>query len=147
MSRFFFDHRWCGTHGIGRFATEVRKRLTGFTDLALSGSPTHPLDALRVAFSLKRSRAKAYLSPGFNVPAGARCPVIATIHDLIHVHFADERTRAKLAYYRYIQRPIVRRSPLTLTVSQYSRQQIIEWYGVPEIAGGLCGQWDLGCVH
>lgn len=132
MSRFLYDQRWCGTHGIGRFASEVRKRLTGFADLALGGSPTHPLDALRVGFSLRQNRAKVFLTPGFNVPIAACCPVITTIHDLIHVHFADERTRAKLAYYRYVQRPVVRRSPVTLTVSEYSRQQIIEWYGVPE---------------
>jgi glycosyltransferase involved in cell wall biosynthesis len=83
-----------------------------------------------------------FLSPGFNVPAfktptfhvpsWRQCRVIATIHDLIHVRFAAERTAAKLAYYRWIQRPVIRRAPITLTVSEFSRRQIIEWYGVPE---------------
>ncbi len=132
MSQLFYDHRWCILHGIGRFATEVRKRLEGFVDIPLTGYPTQPLDAFRLAASLQRSKATAFFSPGFNVPAWSRCPVIATVHDLIHVHFADERTSAKLAYYRFIQRPVVRRAPVTLTVSEYSRRQIIQWYGVPE---------------
>jgi glycosyltransferase involved in cell wall biosynthesis len=132
MSNLFFDHRWCAPHGIGRFATEVRKRLTGFADLPLSGSPTSPLDALHLARGLRRAGAEGFFSPGFNVPLRSACPVVVTIHDLIHVHFAAERSPWKTAYYRLLQRPIVRQSPLTLTVSEYSRQQIVQWYDVPE---------------
>lgn len=132
MSALYFDHRWGGAHGIGRFAIEVRRRLAGFTDLPLGGSPTHPADSIRLAQFLHRAHAKFFLSPGFNVPLWSRCQVIATIHDLIHVHFPMERTSAKLAYYRWIQRRMIRNAPVTLTVSEFSRRQIVEWYGVPE---------------
>lgn len=132
MSELYFDHRWCAPHGIGRFATEVRRRLQGFTDLPLGGSPTSPLDALRLAGCLRKAGCKGLFTPGFNVAAWSGCKIATTIHDLIHVHFADEASAVKLAYYRYVQRPVVRRSPVTLTVSEYSRQQIIDWYGVPE---------------
>lgn len=139
MSELYFDDRWCAPHGIGRFATEVRQRICGFSDLPLSGSPTGPLDAYRLATFLKRRNAKGFFSPGFNVPAWARCNVVTTVHDLIHVHFARESTAFKRAYYRYVQRPIVRRSPVTLTVSEYSRQQIVQWYGVPESRVAVVG--------
>jgi glycosyltransferase involved in cell wall biosynthesis len=132
MSKLFFDHRWCAPHGIGRFATEVRRRLNGFSDLPIGGSPTSPMDALRLARCLRRADAKGFLSPGFNVPLGSTCPVVVTIHDLIHVHYAGERTAFKSAYYRFVQRRIVRRSPVILTVSEYSREQIIQWYDVSE---------------
>lgn len=132
MSRLYFDNRWCAPHGIGRFATEVRRRLGGFDDISIEGSPTGRLDALRLANFLSGRKASGYFSPGFNVPAWAKCPVITTIHDLIHIHDPSERTWAKAAYYRFVQRPVVRQAPVTLTVSEYSRQQIVQWYGVPE---------------
>ena len=132
MSKFFFDQRWCGQHGIGRFATEVRRRLPQLMDLPLPGSPTNSLDPIHLARFLHRHRPDGWVSPGFNVPLWANCPVVVTVHDLIHVHCSDERTLAKYAYYRFIQRPVVRRSPITLTVSEFSRRQIIEWYGVDE---------------
>jgi len=132
MADWIFDQRWCAPHGIGRFATELQRRLAGFGPLQLGGSPTSPLDPLRLAVHLRRRRAGGYFTPGFNVPAWVRAPVVTTIHDLIHVHFARERTRFKQAYYRWVQRPVVRDSPLTLTVSQYSRREIADWYDVPE---------------
>ena len=132
MPGFYFDHRWCAPHGIGRFATEIRSRLSGWNDLPMKGYPTHPLDAFKLARCLNRENATLFFSPGFNVPAWSKCPSICTVHDLIHVHYAHQRSSLTLAYYRMIQRPIVRRSPLTLTVSEFSRQQIIEWYNVPE---------------
>jgi len=132
MTDCFFDHRWCGPHGIGRFASEIRQRLSDWIDVPLEGSPTAPTDSLRVAACLSRCNAAAFFSPGFNVPAWTKCPVVCTIHDLIHVHFAAESSLLKRGYYRFVQAPIVRRAPVTLTVSEYSRQQIVEWYGVPE---------------
>lgn len=131
MSGLYFDARWCRQHGIGRFATEIRKRLSGWTDVPIDGYPTDAMDSVRLATCLKTNRAELFFSPGFNVPAYGRCTTICTIHDLIHVHYPHGRSRATLAYYKYLQRPVVRRSPLTLTVSEYSRQQIIDWYDVP----------------
>lgn len=133
MSELYFDQRWCAAHGIGRFATEVRRRLTGFDDLPLSGSPTDPLDAWKLSAFLRRCKHPVtFFSPGFNVPVWPSCQVVATIHDLIHLHVATESSALKRAYYRFIHRPVIRRAPVTLTVSEYSRQQIIRWYGVPE---------------
>lgn len=132
MYDWVFDQRWCAPHGIGRFAYELRCRLKGFRDLTLAGSPTAPWDPWRLRVHLRRCRADGYFSPGFNVPAWVRMPVITTIHDLIHIHFERECSRAKRAYYRLVQRPVVRDSPVTLTVSEFSRQQIIQWYEVPD---------------
>lgn len=137
MSKIFFDQRWCIQHGIGRFATELRQRLrTTYSlpilDVGLANYPTHPMDPWWLSRFLKSNGATAYISPGFNVPIASPCPVITTIHDLIHVKYAGERQWLKSLYYRFLQRPVVRRSPMTLTVSEFSRREIIEWYGVSE---------------
>ncbi|TWT79212.1 D-inositol 3-phosphate glycosyltransferase [Planctomycetes bacterium CA13] len=132
MTGMYYDARWCAPHGIGRFATEVRNRLSGWDDLPLDGSPTSPSDSWRLAKCLKQNKASIYFSPGYNVPLYASCPVVATVHDLIHLHCADETSIAKRAYYRYVQRPMIRRSPVTLTVSEFSRQEIIDWYDIAE---------------
>ncbi|QDT06018.1 D-inositol 3-phosphate glycosyltransferase [Rubripirellula lacrimiformis] len=130
MPGLYFDQRWCAQHGIGRFATETRKHLVGWNDLPINGYPTNATDAWRLGRCLRREKATLFFSPGFNVPAFAKCRVVCTIHDLIHVHYRDKQSKLKLAYYKHLQRPVVRRSPLTLTVSEFSRQQIIQWYGL-----------------
>ena len=137
MPAIFYDQRWCVQHGIGRFATELRKRLieshaVPLRDVNLAHAPTDPLDAIRLSRFLRRNGASLFISPGFNVPLMPSCTVVATIHDLIHVHYKQERSLPKSLYYRLIQRPVIRRSPFTLTVSEFSRQQIIQWYGLAE---------------
>jgi len=130
MQPFFFDHRWYPNLGIGRFAKEVGKRLHEVTNIPLNGRPVHPLDCFRVSKILRTQQARGFFSPGFNLPLRSSCPSICTVHDLIHIHFPQEQSLAKTAYYHLVQRPAVRRSPLVLTVSEFSRSQIIDWYGI-----------------
>ena len=137
MPKVFYDQRWCVQNGIGRFATELKARLENtyaiaMRDVELKHSPTDPLDPFRLARFLKSNQASLFISPGFNVPVGSPCQTVATIHDLIHVQFAGEQSLAKSVYYRYLQRPVIRRSPMTLTVSEFSRQQILNWYRLPD---------------
>ncbi|EMI17394.1 glycosyl transferase group 1 family protein [Rhodopirellula maiorica SM1] len=129
---YFYDQRWCGQHGIGRFASEIGKQLTDFRDIPLATKPLAARDGVALSKFLRRNQAKLYVSPGFNVPWKLSCNVVVSIHDMIHVHFPKETSIAKAAYYRLIQRPVVRRSALTLTVSQYSRREIVQWYGIDE---------------
>lgn len=125
-----FDQRWCGQHGIGRFASELHAGLPEFSGVILPTKPLSATDPLKLARYLRSVDAEAYFTPGFNVPLSSPCPVIATVHDLIHLHCRDERSLAKSLYYRWLQRPVLRASPVVLTVSQFSKQEIVEWYGV-----------------
>jgi len=136
---FIFDQRWCGRHGIGRFATELRCRLRGFSDIDLNGNPLALMDPILVARELYRQRTELYLSPGFNVPIVAPCSVIITIHDMIHMRVHTEQSWKKNAYYFLVQRRIVRHSPCVLTVSHYSKNEICEWYGIPESRVAVVG--------
>jgi glycosyltransferase involved in cell wall biosynthesis len=124
-----YDSRWKGTHGIGRFASELGDRLTGICDTDLSGSPTSPFDTFKLSWNLRGGN-QAYFTPGFNAPVGAPCPFVITIHDLIHVNYPAEASPAKRLYYRHVVRPAARKAFKVLTVSEFSKAEIIDWAGI-----------------
>ena len=132
MANILADSRWIGPHGIGRFAGEVLKRLPDWAHMEDRRSPTHPLDPLRVARTLKRLRPDAYFSPGFNPPLRSVTPFVFTIHDLIHLQFRRKSSMFKRAYYGLVVRPAARRAFKVLTVSDYSKRQIVAWADLPE---------------
>lgn len=125
------DARWIGPHGIGRFAREVLSRVGGgFLD---KGLPLlHPLEPFWLSFQLYRRQPQVYFSPGFNPPLVSPCPFVFTIHDLIHLRVPQEVSPAKQLYYKAVVRPAARRAYRVLTVSEYSRREILEWARLPE---------------
>jgi glycosyltransferase involved in cell wall biosynthesis len=90
------------------------------------------LDPVWLSAVLWGARPRVYFSPGFNPPLSSPSPVVFTIHDLIHLRFPQEMSAAKSLYYRAVVRPAARRAAAVLTVSEFSRREIIEWSGVPE---------------
>jgi glycosyltransferase involved in cell wall biosynthesis len=125
------DARWVGAHGIGRFAAEVLRRLPEHRQLAHGPKPVSAADPLWLAWKLAAARPNLYFSPGFNPPPFGSLPFVFTIHDLIHIQVPAEASLAKHLYYRMIVKPACRRAHRVLTVSEYSRAQIVEWSGVP----------------
>lgn len=134
-----FDARWIGEAGrrrnvlgIARFGREIRRRAQGWSDLDGGLGLLHPLEPLWLDHVIRRRGPAVYLSPGFNPPYRPPSPFIFTIHDLIHLHFADERSLLKQLYYDRIVRPAVHRARFVLTVSEFTRSAIIEWSRVDE---------------
>lgn len=125
----YFDERWVGQHGIGRFAGEVGLRC-GFAPMGLPGKPLNLLDPWRLRQSLKQTRPHHFFSPGFNAPIGTPCSFSLTIHDLIHLEVADESSLAKRLYYRWVVLPAVHHADVVFTVSEYSQHKIADWSGV-----------------
>jgi glycosyltransferase involved in cell wall biosynthesis len=69
--------------------------------------------------------------PYFAVPAVAAVPVVVTIHDLIPLVMAGyHRSRQSEAYARLMAR-LAPRANAVITVSEYSRQEIIRVLGIP----------------
>ncbi len=133
LPEILYDSRWSGAHGIGRFATEVARQLPELEPLEATFPLFHPLDPWRLAREVRRLAPAAFFSPGFNAPvATPGIPVVFTVHDLNYVHFAANTTAAKRAYFAMIVKPACRRAARVLTVSEFSRQQIIEWARIPE---------------
>lgn len=128
----FFDERWIGDHGIGRFAREVRARVAGFEDLGLAGRPTSPVDPVRMSARASRLRpGDLIFSPGYNPAPWFGGKYIFTIHDLNHIDFPAARSLGKSIYYSALLRPGAHAAAAVLTVSDYSKQRIANWSGIP----------------
>ena len=125
--RLYVDGRWQGQHGIGRYATEILRRLPHHTSLQSQRvRPASPLDPPWLGDQLRRRRASAFFSPGFNVGM-SRLPQVPVVHDLIHIRYPQESSNAKRAYYELLLKPVIRRTGLVITVSQFSKSDIVEW--------------------
>jgi len=127
-----YDPRWSGPHGIGRFADEVIARLPDAHPLSLPVRKLSPLDPVATALAALRLRDGVYFTPGFNPPPRSHVPVVFCIHDLIHLRFPAESTPVRRAYYALVVAPAAQRAARILTVSEFSRREILEWSGLPE---------------
>jgi glycosyltransferase involved in cell wall biosynthesis len=82
---------------------------------------------------LKKNRLDLVHFPHFNVPLLYRRPFVVTIHDLILLRFPSTRAttlgpllfRLKFLAYRFVIRNAVQTARAIITVSEYSRQDII----------------------
>jgi len=75
----------------------------------------HPVDLLHVQ----------YTAPPF-----APCPIVTTIHDLAYEHLPETFNRRSWMQMRLTVRRTARRAAHIITVSEYSRQDIIKTYGI-----------------
>jgi glycosyltransferase involved in cell wall biosynthesis len=127
----YADQRWMGNHGIGRFARHVLPAING-QPVPLTSNPAAPFDSLRLARALRNlSRDDLFFSPGYNTPLYCRCPFIFTIHDLSHVYCPENTSVAIQVYYAMIMKRACKRADRILTVSEFTKNQIIQWSGVP----------------
>lgn len=104
-------------------------------------------------FYLWREKLDLMHFPHFNVPLLAPAPFVVTIHDLILTHFPTLRatTRSALVYrlkdlaYRLVIRTALRRAEKVITVSEFTKQDIIARFRIaPEkIAVTLEGVTNL----
>lgn len=125
------DVRWCGDHGIGRFAREITNRLPARAYQSI-GNPMSPFDPFNMSSVLSTydSSNNWFLSPGYNAPIWGNIPYVLTVHDLNHIDRPENSSLAKRLYYRLILRRLCRRARAVLTVSEFSRGRIIAWMGL-----------------
>src|SRR5579859_4913426 len=103
--RLLVDDRWVGKHGIGRFASEVLRRLPPALSVPPGFGPSNPLDPVWTTVQIARFRPDVYFSPGYNPPLSSPAPFVFTLHDLIHLRIADESSALRKLYYEGIVRP------------------------------------------
>ena len=125
----FADQRWIGSHGIGRFARHVLAGLD-CRPVPLAGHPAAPLDAWRLARALSAlTRHDLFFSPGYNSPLFCAAPFVFTIHDLSHIYCPENSSPLIRLYYATVMKRACRRAASILTVSEFTRTQIVEWSG------------------
>ncbi len=137
----YADQRWIGHHGIGRFARHVLAGLD-YRPIPLSSNPAAPLDSWFLARALSEvARNDLFFSPGYNTPLFCSCPFIFTIHDLSHIYCPEISSPPIRLYYATVMKRACRRAARILTVSEFTRTQIIEWSGVSpqKISNVGCG--------
>lgn len=128
----YFDTRWTGSHGIGRFSAELQARLPGLVPLRIAGPKLSLYDPIASSVALAGLRHGCFLSPGFNPPLRSPLPLAFTIHDLVHLRVPAESSAMRRLYYAAVVLPAARRARCILTVSEYSRRDIVEWSGMRE---------------
>lgn len=131
MTKIYFDSRWCGEHGIGRFASEVRHSKLNFVDIPLQGNPASKFDVFKLTFALCHLDG-IFFSPGYNAPLFFLKRSIITIHDLNHIDLNYNSSVLKRIYYKFVLKRACIKSAKILTVSEFSKQRIVKWSGIPE---------------
>lgn len=128
----YADQRWIGDHGIGRFARHVLAVLD-YCPVMLAGYPAAPLDAWRLSRALRGlTRDDLFFSPGYNSPLFCTARLIFTIHDLSHIYCPENSNPLIRLYYATLMKRACQRALRILTVSEFTRMQIVEWSGVSE---------------
>lgn len=86
-----------------------------------------------------RERPDVFFSPDGHCSLRGRVPTAMVLHDIAHVHFPQQVPRAVRWFYdRYIPR-YLERSERIITVSEASRRDISQHYGLPEGDISVCG--------
>jgi glycosyltransferase involved in cell wall biosynthesis len=126
------DARWIGPHGIGRFAREVLGRLPVHQQVTRGPKVLSALDPVWLSVQIARRKPQVYFSPGFNPPLFCKARLIFTIHDLIHLRVPGGNGWAKRVYFERFVFPSAQRAFRILTVSEYSKREILNWSRLPE---------------
>jgi glycosyltransferase involved in cell wall biosynthesis len=137
----YADQRWIGDHGIGRFARHVLADLD-YRPIRLAGHPAAPLDAWRLSRSLSSLTSnELFFSPGYNSPLFCSAPFVFTIHDLSHVYCPENSNPLIRLYYATVLKRACHRARNILTVSEFTRGQIVEWARVKQekVVNVSCG--------
>lgn len=77
-----------------------------------------------------RQKLDVLLSPGFTSPSVCPCPSVVTIYDLQHVRHPEHFYRSHLIFWNLMVGLSARRAAKVLTLSEHSRRDIIETYGI-----------------
>jgi glycosyltransferase involved in cell wall biosynthesis len=127
------DYSWLGPTGIGRVADEVIARRPldwDINGIRVNRPNAGPFTAVDLTLRLQRLKADLFWSPGFIPPmlsGGKR--VVLTVHDLTHLHYYG---RSRKLYYDWYIRPLLQRVDRIITVSEFTRNELMKWAGLDE---------------
>lgn len=103
----------------------------GATIRLLPGSSGTRWEQLSLARAATRDRVDVLFAPAYTAPLGVRAPVVLTVHDVSFVARPEWfRTRERIRRV-WLTRRAARRARVVLTVSEFSRREIVRWLGVP----------------
>jgi glycosyltransferase involved in cell wall biosynthesis len=127
------DGRWSGAYGIGRFSTEILSRLHNVDIFKQGPRPLAVKNFFWQAYQLqkKKNSHRIFFTPGFNPVNYSPIPFIVTICDLIHLYAPGKAKLAKKIFYQLFMKPSAQKAYKVLTLSEFSKQSIVEWANIP----------------
>lgn len=84
-----------------------------------------------VTRALKHYKADIFFSPDNFCSLRTEVPTLLVIHDLAYVHFPEQVSRGVLAYYRYFMPRFLQKANHIITVSEYTKQDILANFNIP----------------
>lgn len=132
--KVYADRRWPLLSGIGTLQHELEVRCPPdlqLIDLEVPGtigSPLSPFAIMRAFQRKAKGKNTMFYSAGFMPPLWTSKPTVLFVHDLMHRQFYGW---ARRFYYDWILRFLYRRCTAICCVSEYSRNEFLEWSGVP----------------
>lgn len=85
-----------------------------------------------IPFALKKYKIDYFISPDGYLPLKSKVPSLAVIHDIAFEHRSTDVGKLMLKYYRYYFPRFANKATRIATVSEYSKQDIINTYKVSE---------------
>lgn len=126
------DSRWAGNTGIGRLYQQVMDHAPSEVSCEYVKSKMglgSLLSPLMLGGEIKNSTADVFYSPSFMPPAFSKTPFIFTIHDLMHLFYYSKLHKL---YYEQVIARLAPRAKKIITVSQFSKSQLVDILGIPE---------------
>jgi len=116
-----------GEKGISRLE---RMGLKGLEFIETDLEFLSPRELILIPQLIRQARAALWVSTTFSsvLPWSMPCPWLIAIHDLNHLKWGSA---LKKIYYRQILRPFARRAAQVLTVSEFSRRELLGWLKLP----------------
>lgn len=124
--RFYTDYSWLNSGGIGTFLKEISCRIELF-DLGVKGDKTSILSCLRISVSSLKVKCGVLFIASYIPPLFSRVPYVFTIHDLNHLERCENSSFLKRLFYNTIIKNGCIRSAKIITVSEFSKNQIVNW--------------------
>ncbi len=157
MKRVAIDGRFITNppaHGIARYSFEILRNLkleenkfqvfvfvgkdsflknesfqTRFIFLEIKAKPISLKEQFIIPFYLLKLKIDFFHSPSFVVPFFCPIPFILTLHDVNHLVRGKDYTLFHKLYYRFIIPVQIRLARFVVTVSSFSKKEILRYYG------------------
>src|SRR5215472_9217353 len=88
-------------------------------------------EQIELPLILRRHKVDLLHSPHFNLPLITNCPTVVTLHDVIYLACKqDLPSRVGRLYYRGMMSAAARRADRSITVSDFSKRDIVKHLGI-----------------
>jgi len=131
-SKILIDNRWAGNSGIGRLFSELMKYRPEEVESTFVSSKMglgNVMSPVMLGNEIRKSKPDIFYSPSFMPPIFPTAPFIFTIHDLMHLFYYSNLHRF---YYQKIIARLAKKAKTIITVSHFSKKQMIELMGIDE---------------